>query len=513
MAVNSQDFDRKIKTITELSDIAQDLKKAGKKIVLCHGVFDLLHVGHLRHFMAAKEQGDVLFVTITKDEYVGKGPGRPVFNQRLRSEFVAALQCVDYVAVNEWRTATETIKTLKPDVYVKGSDYSNRTEDLTGEIYKEEEAAVAVGARVHFTDEVTFSSSSLLNAYFDVYPEGAQAFLQEFRERYSADDVVKSLKELKGLKVLVVGDTIVDEYHYCRVLGKSTKDVILTAKYLEEEAFAGGALAAANHVAGFCEHVSLFSCVGADDYKGEFIRQHLKPNVQARFLRRVDAPTVVKRRFVEQAFLRKLFEVCFLEDRPLPEQVDKEACRYLKENIRNFDVVLVTDFGHGFIGRNIVDVLCSEAKFLALNTQTNSANAGFNLVTKYPRADYVCIDEPEIRLASHSKFGAMQDMMRDIAVGLSSARMAVTRGHVGSVTYAPQEGFFETPVFSNQVIDTTGAGDAYLSVTAPCVAKGYPMDLVGFIGNVVGALAVRIVGNRTPVEPVPLFKFITALLK
>ncbi len=193
--------------------------------------------------------------------------------------------------------------------------------------------------------------------------------------------------------------------------------------------------------------------------------------------------------------------------------MDNEACRYLKENIRNFDLVLVTDFGHGFIGRNIVDVLCSEAKFLALNTQTNSANTGFNLVTKYPRADYVCIDEPEIRLASHSKFGAMQDMMRDIAVGLSSARMAVTRGHAGSVTYAPQEGFFETPIFSNQVIDTTGAGDAYLSVTAPCVAKGYPMDLVGFIGNAVGALAVRIVGNRTPVEPVPLFKFITALLK
>lgn len=513
MVMSSEDINQKIRPMGELSEIAQDLKRAGKKVVLCHGVFDLLHVGHLRHFIAAKEQGDVLFVTITKDEYVGKGPGRPVFNQRLRSEFVAALQCVDYVAINEWHTAVETIKKLKPDVYVKGSDYANRTDDLTGEIFREEEAVLSVGGRVHFTDELTFSSSSLLNAYFDVYPEEAQAFLQEFRGRYSANEVIERLKALKGVKVLVVGDTIIDEYHYCRTLGKSTKDVILTAKYLEGEAFAGGALAAANHVAGFCEQVSLFTCLGADDDREEFILRHLKPNVQAHFIHRRDAPTVVKRRYVEQAFMRKLFEVCFLDDHPLPEAVAHEACRFLKENIRNFDVVLVADFGHGFIGRNIVDVLCSEAKFLALNAQTNSANAGFNLVTKYPRADYICIDEPEIRLAAHSKFGALPDMIRDVAHTLGSDRIAVTRGHLGSVTYSAGEGFFETPVFSNQVIDTTGAGDAYLSITAHCVASGYPMDLVGFIGNAVGALAVRIVGNRSPVEPVPLSKFITALLK
>ena len=89
----------------------------------------------------------------------------------------------------------------------------------------------------------------------------------------------------------------------------------------------------------------------------------------------------------------------------------------------------------------------------------------------------------------------------------------MTRGHSGSLGFEEGKGFFSTPVFSKQVVDRIGAGDAYLAVTSPLVAAGYPMDLVGFVGNAVGALAVRTVCNRESVEPVPLFKFISALLK
>jgi len=118
-----------------------------------------------------------------------------------------------------------------------------------------------------------------------------------------------------------------------------------------------------------------------------------------------------------------------------------------------------------------------------------------------------------MRLACHDRMSDLRELITGTARELGCRWTAVTRGHLGSLTYAVNEGFCEVPVFSRQIVDRVGAGDAYLSMAAPCVAARMPMDLVGFLGNAVGALAVRIVGNRSAVEPVPLYKFITALLK
>jgi len=503
----------KIKTLDELSDVIQTLKEQGNTVVQCHGVFDLLHPGHIQHFEAAKREGNILIVTVTPDKYVGKGPGRPVFNQRLRTESIASLQCIDYVTINEWPTAVEAIKKLKPDVYVKGSDYANRDDDLTGQIYEEEKAAKSIGGRIHFTEEPVISSTKLLNLHFDVYPEEVSRFLAQFRGNFSAEGIIKRLNALGKMKVLVIGDAIIDQYCYCHTLGKSLKDNIITTRYLREETFAGGALAAANHVAGFCQEVHLVTCLGTQNSYEEFILTHLKPNVKPKFFYRDDAPTVVKRRFVQPDFLSKMFEICYMNDHELPASLSREVHNYLRANTSDYDLVLVTDFGHGFIGQKTTEVLCEKARFLAVSSQTNSANAGYNLITKYPRADYICIDEVEIRLACHDKFGKLEDLVTRIASELKCNRIAVTRGYRGSLTYDTEKGFFEVPALSEEVVDRVGAGDAYLSITSPCVASGMPMEIVGFIGNAVGALKVRIVCNRASVEPVPLFKFITALLK
>jgi len=507
------DVASKVKELDELAEILQGLRQRGKTIVQCHGVFDLIHPGHIRHFEAAKREGEVLVVTITQDEHVNKGPGRPVFNQRLRAESVAALQDVDFVAINRWPSAVEAIKLLKPHVYVKGGEYAAPESDVTGMIVHEEEAIKAVGGRIHFTNEITFSSTELLNTHFDVYPDDAQAFLKSFRQRYSAGDVIKRLDGLRGLKVLLIGETIIDEYHYCQSMGKSPKELLVTTRYLREEVFTGGILACANHVAGFCEDVHLVTCLGSKNSHEEFVRSHLKPNVTVQLFHRDDASTIVKRRYVEHAFLSKMFEVCFLDDSAIPRHIERDICAYLRSVIGDYDLVLVADYGHGLMGPETINLLCAESRFLAVNTQTNSANAGYNLITKYPHADFICIDEPEIRLACNDRVSDLRELITNTAHKLGSQRTIITRGHHGSMTYAADEGFFEVPVFSSKVVDRVGAGDAYFSVAAPCVAAGMPMDLVGFIGNAVGALAVRIVGNRSAVEPVPLYKFITALLK
>jgi rfaE bifunctional protein nucleotidyltransferase chain/domain len=505
---------QKVKSISELAEITRCLRAEGKTIVQCHGVFDLLHPGHLRHFETAKREGDVLIVTVTKDQYVNKGPGRPVFNQRLRAESVAAIQSVDYVAINEWPTAVEAILKLRPHVYAKGSEYAAAEDDLTGGIYHEEEAVKSIGGRIHFTTEITFSSSELLNLHFNVYPEDAQAFLKEFRQRYSDRTVIKWLDGLKQLKVLVIGDTIIDEYHYCQPMGKSPKELIISTRYLRDEAFAGGVLACANHLAGFCEDVHLVTWLGRINSREDFIRKHLKSNISAKFVYREDSATIVNRRFVDQAFLTKMFQIYFLDDHNvLPPLIEREIYEHLKEILHRYDLVLVADYGHSMLGPSVVRLLSEEARYLAVNSQTNSTNAGYNLITKYPRADYVCIDEPEIRLACHDRLTPIHELIPDLAKRLQCKQFTVTRGHRGALTYSASEGFFEVPVFSDKIVDRVGAGDAFLSITAPCAAVGVPMDVIGFIGNAVGALAVQIVCNRSAVEPVPLYKFITALLK
>lgn len=507
------DMSDKIKNIEDLGEIISAIKGKGRTVALCHGVFDLLHPGHLKHLEAAGDLADVLVVTITEDRYVQKGPGRPVFNERLRAESVAGLQCVDYVAINKWPTAVQAIKMLKPAIYVKGRDYEDREKDLTGEIDKEEEAIASVGGRIHFTDEISFSSTELLNLHFSVYHKDADRFLREFRARHRPDEIIARLKALRKMRVLIVGDAIVDEYHYCQPMGKAWKETVITTRYLNRESFAGGVLAAANHAAGFCDDVHLVTCLGRENTQEEFIRGRLKPNVRPQFFYRDDAPTVVKRRYVDPSFLSKMFEVCVINDGDLPPDVTGAVCDYLSRCCPEYDCVISADFGNGFIGQPIVNVLCDRARFLAVNTQTNSANSGFNLITKYPRADYICIDEPEIRLATREKREGLDGLVPKVSAQLDCARISVTRGHNGSFGYERGVGFFEAPIFSTEVVDRIGAGDAYLAVTSPCVAAGYPMDVVGFVGNAVGALAVRIVCNRESVEPVPLFKFITALLK
>lgn len=504
----------KIKTIRELGVILEGLRKEGKKIAHCHGCFDLLHPGHLKHFQAAKKKGDVLVVTLTKDEYVNKGPGRPVFNHHLRADSIAALECVDYVAINEWPTAIETIKILKPHFYVKGSDYADRNNDLTGKIYEEEETVKSIGGSIHFTDEISFSSTSLINTFLSPYPQEAKEFFHIFKKKHPAGDIIKRLKALENLKVLVIGDIIIDEYHYCSGMGKSAKDNIIATKFFNEEIFAGGVLAAANHIAGFCKDVTLLSCIGLKNNYENFITNHLKTNIKQEFYFRNDVPTVIKRRFVDPAFLTKLFEVCYLDDSiPMPKEIEEEICGNLNNTLKQFDLVLVTDFGHGAVTPKIIKLLSEKAKFLAVNVQTNSANLGYNLITKLHRADFICIDEPEARLACHDKTSNLEHLVMDISKKINCEKIIITRGHKGSLAYSPEEGFSEIPVFSKDIVDRIGAGDAFFSVAAPCAYKNNPMEVVGFVGNAVGAIKVLIVGNRSSVEPLSLFKYITTLLK
>lgn len=504
----------KIHSLDGLSRLAQQAKAEHKTVALCHGVFDLLHLGHVRHIEAARQQGDFLIVTLTADEFVNKGPGRPVFTEQLRAEMLAALEYVDAVGINPSQSAETVIRAVRPDVYVKGSDYVDADKDVTGKIRAERETVEEFGGRIVFTDEITFSSSSLINKYLNVYDPSLQHYLETMRDAGALDTMLEHIERLKDMRVLFIGDAIIDEYDYVNPMGKAAKENIIASLFQGKEVFAGGVFAAANHLASFVAQVDVLTSLGGQDSFEDLIRTSLKDNVTLHALVREAVPTTRKVRYIDAYSMRKLFEVYHMDDSPLQGQLKHDLDNFIVKKAADYDLVVVCDFGHGLLHNATIKLLERHARFLAVNAQSNAGNLGFNLITKYPKADYISIDGPEARLAVHDKFCELSEIAdRLLPERIDCPHIIVTQGKHGCLAHDRDSGLHRVPALTSTIVDTVGAGDAFFAVTAPAVAAGVPMELVGFLGNAAGAMKVGIVGHRSSVEKPSLIKFITALLK
>jgi len=503
----------KIGRLEDLAKTLLSLREKGRKIVHCHGVFDLLHIGHIKHLEAARKLGDVLVVTITPDRFVNKGPHRPAFPEKLRAEALASLVCVDFVGINEWPTAVETIHLLKPSLFVKGVVREAGKRDHTDAIQREENAIKAVGGELVLTDEETYSASALINRFLDVFTAETKAFLERFRDRHTPEEIVGYLQAIRKLKVLVIGEAIIDEYQFCSVMGKSGKEPVLAALHQRTEQYIGGALAVANHVSNFCDEVGLLSAIGEINSCEEFIHSSLNKNVTARLVRVPEAPTILKRRFLEGFLATKLFEVYEMRNAGLPAEIERQFCTTLEQLAPRYDVVIVADYGHGLMTERAVESVCQKAKFLAVNTQANAGNRGFNTVSKYPRADFISLGEPEVRLDARKMDMDLKELAKDLAQRAAAQNLVVTCGSSGCYVQSRGQGLVHVPAFSIRVVDRVGAGDAVLSIASPCAVLNLPAAVLGFIANVVGAEACTIMGHRSFIEPASLFRHITSLMK
>jgi len=503
----------KIKQLEELAEITRNLRSENKKVVQCHGVFDLLHVGHIRHFEEARAHGDVLIVTLTPDRYVGKGPNRPAFPQELRAEALAALHQVDYVAINNSPTAVSAINLVKPAVYAKGPDYSDMDSDYSGGIFEEREAVESNGGEIAFTDDITFSSSSLINRYVDVLPDETQEYLKVFESRHGHDSVTQYLEGAKNLRVLVIGETIIDEYQYCKAIGKSSKDPMLVVQLTDRETTPGGILAVANHVSPLAKSVSMVTIVGDPGPYDELINAGVSDSVDRHMIRRDGTPTLVKRRFIEPYFDQKLLEMYEMDSRPPSQEEEDELCNLLNRLVPEVDLVVVVDFGHGMLTPRSIEILASKSKFLTVNAQSNAGNFGYHTVSRYPRADYISMTESELRLDAQDRTTPVETLITRLADKLDAKFITVTKGAQGSLCFDRESGIVDVPAIATKVVDRVGAGDAYLSIGSLCAAQGAPAEIVGLMGSAAAAQAVTVVGNARSVDALELRKHLETLFK
>lgn len=272
------------------------------------------------------------------------------------------------------------------------------------------------------------------------------------------------LDAVSEMKVLFIGDGIIDKYVFCRALGKSIKETVISVQRDREEEYDGGVWAAAHHLFTLCKTV--------DVHAGERV--------------------FVNTRYLEEVYNRKLFtlhDFIFNFKKDVPP-------------IREYDLVVVCDFGHGTMTPEMIERVTKEARFLAVNAQTNSTNYGFNMITKYPRADYVVVDELEARLAVHDKDSPIEEVI----IKLGYPKIAVTLGANGAIGFDGD--FYRHDATAGKIVDTMGAGDAFLAVSSPFAAQLFGMKDLITVGNAAGALKVATLGHRSSITKDALDQFL-----
>lgn len=511
-------MDEKIISKEAFPALRAKIRAEGKKIVLCHGVFDLLHYGHIEHLQEAKALGDILVVSVTAARYVNKGPGRPYFNDEQRMRFLASLACVDYVLLSEAVTVHGIVETVQPDIYVKGQEYADSQNDVTGNIESEREIVEKYGGRIHFTTGEVHSSTKLLNNFFGALPEAVVAESHALRKKYGADitDRLRQMVEnFSRLKVLVVGDIIIDEYVFCKVQGLTTKDAAMSTRFESIERYAGGALAIARHLANFAGRVTVLSMMGRDAELADYVHDIMTP-VECRIVQEKNFVTPVKKRYLKMHPLRQIYEKLFSVNRLLDikdmRRVDYgNLYRNLEQMIPEYDLVVVCDYGHGLLGDESIRLIEDKAKFLAVNCQANSANFGMNVITKYQKADAFVVDERELRLPFGQSLEETDELLRKLANKLNSKYAWATLGAKGALGRA-QEEEAELSAVTLHVKDTVGAGDAFYSLAALAAVDDVPIDLATLLANIAGGIKTNLIGNSHPVQKVDLLKFMGTVL-
>ena len=503
----------KIKSLINLQQIVKIKEKSGKKIVLCHGVFDLLHFGHLEHFKEAKQKGDILIVSITPDRFVNKGPGRPAFNENLRALSLSEIESVDYVVINNAHSATNVIRKLRPNYYCKGPDYKIFKNDITNEIKNEAKEIKKIGGKILFTSGRTFSSSKLINDKSLLNREKNSA-LAKIKKDYNFDKISKIFNKIKKLKILVIGEIIIDRYVFCEALGKSGKEPVLVLKDKSSEEYLGGSAAIVRHISNFVNKISLFSMVGEkNEYFGN-IKKLISKNLKLNLLKKKNSPTILKTRFVDSINLNKVLGVYKINDELLNKKQEKKQINFLKKNLSNFDMVIVSDYGHGFITKSISKLICRKSKFLALNAQVNAANIGYHSMRNYKNLSCAIINQRELEMEFREKSNNLNDLIKKLSFKNNIQNLIVTRGSNGATLYDKKNNkFFSFPALAEKVTDKIGAGDAFLSLTSIFLNIKEKKQLALLVGSLAAAQSIADIGNKKPISKINILKSIDHMLK
>lgn len=487
-----------LKDLKSLRNIKSRYKK--KTIGMCHGVFDLLHEGHVEHFKFARDKVDILIVSITDDKYVNKGPNKPYNNSFKRAKVLNSLKMVDHVFINKNHSSIPVLKALKPKFYFKGKDYMQK--DLAGNLHHEKKELLKNNGKIFFTTTKIMSSSKIFNRYnFFEFNKDKIKYLKNIRTNSSLNNLDYYLNKISKLEVNVIGEPIIDEYIYSDIAGLTSKDPAVSVLKKNKIIIPGGTLAIAIMLSKFTKKVNLFTYGNYSTLKKIF--KHFK-NIKITNLSS-NSKIQIKTRIINSNRFEKLIQITNI--------LSNETLNYKKIKTiikrKKFKNLIICDFGIDLFKDEVYSFLKNSKTKIYLNVQTNSLNYGKNLFTKYNKFEYLSLDQNEFALA----FGKPKLEEKDInhiKRKYNNKAFSITLGKKGSEFYSGNKKFY-CPALVEKTHDTTGCGDAYFSITTLLKMINFNDKIINFIGNSYAALHSQTVGNKKIYNKNELLNFIRSI--
>lgn len=491
-------LNRKTRTRTELLSLRRAAAADGKTVVHCHGCFDIVHPGHIQHLQFARSLGDVLIVSVSADTQVNKGVDRPLIPDDLRASSLAALECVDHVLINPDPTAVGLLEALRPDVYVKGREYERSADPR---FLAERDTVVRHGGRVVFSSgEVVYSSTALIGAM-----GGREIFNEEkisrLRDRHglSTSAMQTLLNRGRGLKIVVVGDYILDRYHFCDATGVAGEGPMLSLRAMQDRDYDGGAGVIALHLAALGARPTLISALADDDLSRQIEMRLAAEGVDTQCYRGRRQVVAKHRYLVDQT---KLFKVDEGNPAPADTQLEGLLAAKILAASEGAAAVVFADFGYGVITASLLDRVIPRLRETVPILTADVSGRQSNLL-RFKGFDLLCPTERETREALHDFANGLGAVVWDL-LNLTAARSAIiTLGKQGLVTFdhaerSPQGRLTSEylPALSNAAIDPLGCGDALLATASLALAAGGSLTAAAFLGSIAAAIEAQEVGNK-----------------
>ncbi|MCE7527837.1 PfkB family carbohydrate kinase [Polynucleobacter sp. IMCC 30228] len=503
-------FSHKIKTAAEIAQLIGDRPRS-KKAIMCHGTFDVVHPGHVRHLLYAKTKAPILIASLTADEHIKKGNLRPYVPENLRAVNLAALEMVDYVLIDADPTPLENLKLIKPDYFAKGYEY---TAGATNPKTQEEIAVLeSYGGEVIFTPgDIVYSSSALIELAPPTIGVDKLLSLME-SEKLNFNDLRMALSKLKGLKVHVVGDTIVDSFTYCHLIGGMTKTPTMSVLFEKKVDYVGGAGVVAKHVRAAGADVTFTTVLGKDALQELVLKDLEAAGIHCTPIIDETRPTTNKNAIVADTY--RLLKVDTLDNRSISDKILERIQSQIKTVPT--DAIVFSDFRHGIFNRATAPVLCASIPEGVFRVADSQVASRWGNILEFQGFDLITPNEKEARFS----LGDQDSVVRPLALELfrkSHAKLLILKcGDRGIVTYrmdSPDDyrAFFAIDSFAGRVVDAVGAGDALLSYATLSMMATKNEVIAAILGNMAAGIECEQEGN-IPVTPEMVMHKIDAVEK
>ena len=495
-------FHRKIKTAAELREILGPAPR-DRKVILCHGTFDLVHPGHIRHLIYAKSKAQILVASLTADTHIEKANNRPFVPENLRAMNLAALEVVDYVVIDPNAKPLANLQIIQPDYFAKGYEYGQG--GIHPKTLEEKDIVEGYGGELLFTPgDIVYSSSAIIESARPNLADDKLAYLMD-AEGVNFDLLRQAVRSMQGVKVHVLGDTIVDSYTYCTLIGGNTKTPTFSVRFDRQVDFVGGAGIVAKHMKRAGADVTFTTVLGNNPLQQFVVRDLESSGVRCQAVIDETRPTTQKNLFIAGGY--RMLKVDSVDNRSISERIVKTFCGQLQRT--KAQAVVFSDFRHGIFNSSTIPELTQSIPAGPLRVADSQVATRWGNILDFQDFDLITPNEREARFA----LGDQDSIVRPLALELyRRARckyLILKLGERGVITYRMPDpnvrSFFTIDSFAGHVVDPVGAGDALLAYATLGLTVSKSPVIASILGSVAAAMACETDGNR-PIDPEEVIK-------